>query len=67
MGQNRRVIISWVDAIGAASRWSSLRVIYYLTSAWKRRRDMEKQSGKAIFPGFGLGPTFIVLSLVGIL
>jgi hypothetical protein len=47
--QSRKANTSWVDAIGAKSRWRSRRVIYHSTSAWKRRKDMERRSGKA-FP-----------------
>lgn len=50
MGQSRKAITSWGDVIGAASRWSSSRVIYYSTSAWKRRRDTAKLKGKKAFP-----------------
>jgi hypothetical protein len=52
-GQSRKVITSWADVIGAASRWINFRVNYYSTFAWKRRRGLEKQSGKT-FPQFGL-------------
>jgi hypothetical protein len=47
--QSRRANTSWVDVIGAKSRWRGHRVIYHLTSAWKKRKGMERRSGKA-FP-----------------
>ena len=46
--QRRKADTSWVDVIGAKSRWRR-RVIYHSTSGWKRRKGMERRSGKA-FP-----------------
>jgi len=46
--QSRKANTSWVDVIGAKSRWRS-REIYYSKSVWKKRKGMERRSGKS-FP-----------------
>ena len=44
---SRKANTSWVDVIGAKSRWRRCRVIYHSTSAWKRSKGMERRSGEA--------------------
>jgi hypothetical protein len=45
--QSRKANTSWVDVIGAKSRWRRRRVIYRSRSMWKRRKGMERRSGEA--------------------
>jgi hypothetical protein len=49
--QSRKANTSWVDVIGAKPCWRRRRVIYHSTSVWKRRKGMERRSGKAICAG----------------